>query len=779
MAQTKQSTFVDDEAKHQVSGSPDTTLIGDTATREHHDAVSFTTPGRVVEALYDDPIEDLRLLSSIRPSVEEDHTIETILSRPIKIAKTKWTTQASRGALLGTFDIATLLQSDNLRIVRQKLSGFYGIHASVVLKVLVNPQPFQSGLFHVFYIPFQKTFTMFPATLNGTELSLPFATGCPNVYCNISLQSQVELSVPYTGPQAFFNLADIKYRDWGTFYIQNISSIRDGTNQTSAELSVYISFSNVKLFGATPQTWSTQGERDEGDVKISKSNPIAQSLGLAANAFVTQGTTKLLDLVGLSKPAANQNPQRVLVSPYANPVLGDSVSAALKLSFQESQGTSIGQLGIDSQDEMDIAYVVSKPNYYCSVEWKDSQETGTLLKTIRVNPNAEVVTSGSNVFVAPTRLRYVASMFRFWRGTIRYTFHVVATKFHSGRLRLVYSLGGSLSDSIGVQFPYAYSQVIDLRDGLTFAVELPYFGSTPWRSVPKFWDSNQKIYVDDDRSNADDYDNYLQIFVENQLANQTTASAAIELIIMASGGSDFEVAAPSAMVGYPTQIETNISGKSAGTATNNNDVTQQETLDSIEELNLTDEIIPAPRRAVRSPFMMLQGEVESVEECDTHGRLLGGRKICEVGLKGKEPLVTRMVNVQGEVLDIPVLTLVSKETRAPVSPFPASTLTMGERIKNLRVLIRRYFPVASVAAYPKDNILLFPYVVGEPFIGGSRNTRSYEYLANIWPMYRFYRGGMRLLFASATEGIGTVKYDPYINPRIYKGATPQMCWGII
>jgi len=705
MATAKTTDPLSSESTHRerVAGVPDTTIVGDTNTREFADAIGFQTPGRVVDAHFDSPTEDARLLSAVRPNEEDTHSIEAILSRPTKIATINWTSQAPRGVLLGAFDVTALLADlDVFRLFRQKLSGFYGFHATATLKLLINPQPFQAGLLHVFYIPFQRSFTQFPDLLNGTQMSLPFATGCPNVYCNLSLQSSVELSVPYTGPQAFVNLADLSNRDWGTFYVQNISSIVDGTNQTSAEISVYMSFSDVKLYGATPRTWSTQSldrtKEAQGKTQ-SPSNPVSDLLGDVTGALGA-GSELLtaLSVLGLSKPVVNQNPTRMLLSPYANITLGDSTSSALKLSFQEKQDTEVGRLGVDAADEMDINHIVSKPCYFTYFTWSDAQTETTNLINLPVEPNAVVDTTiGVNTYVAPTRLRYISSMFRFWRGTIRYTFHVVATKFHSGRLRFVYSLGGLTDQSrLGVEYPYSFSQVVDLRDGLTFAIDLPYFASTPWKSVPKNFTGG--TYVDDDRSGFDDPLSYLQVFVENRLTLQSSAASTISIVVMASGGSDYQLAAPSCMKGFPTQIE-------------------RPTLS---------------RKLKTQPILM---------------------------------------KPQGEVLDIPVLNMVAQYS-SPDSHNPDSTrLTMGENISNVRALLKRYFPIGYSATVPTTNVVVFPFVITEPFIGASRNTRSYEFLSNLWPMYRFYRGGMRLLFAASSPGSLAVKYDPYLNPGILSAST--------
>ncbi|WP_289482075.1 hypothetical protein, partial [Klebsiella pneumoniae] len=115
--------------------------------------------------------------------------------------------------------------------------------------------------------------------------------------------------------------------------------------------------------------------------------------GGSALSNLVRAVPDVLDALGLSKPVANQNPSRMLLNPYANFVCSNSTSAALKVSASEQQAVTIGQLGVDKDDEMDIRKIVSKPCYQTKCTWKTTDTVGARLLHITVEPNCSLTSS--------------------------------------------------------------------------------------------------------------------------------------------------------------------------------------------------------------------------------------------------------------------------------------------------------------------------------------------------------------------------------------------------
>lgn len=735
------------EEHETTTGQASPTLVGTMQSAEQSDTVGFRDEGKFLSTTMDVPREDMSLMGSLRPSEEERHNIASFLARPVKIATISWTATATEGQMLGTYDIIKTIKTKNFNVMRQKISGFYGMHATANLKILVNAQPFQQGLLQIVYIPFERTFTSYPSAYKNSLAIVPFTTGCPNTIVNIATQSGATLSIPYTGPNAFVRIPSLEEdnRDWGTFYVQNLASLSDSSNAAKAQISVYMYFTNVRLFGATPLIFSCQMDRSaEEECKVSKGT----KGGGSALSNLVRAVPDVLDALGLSKPVANQNPSRMLLNPYANFVCSNSTSAALKVSASEQQAVTIGQLGVDKDDEMDIRKIVSKPCYQTKCTWKTTDTVGARLLHITVEPNCSLTSSTKidsvdYTVACPTRLRYVAELFKFWRGDIIYTLHIVGTKFHSGRLRLVYNIGGALDDKkLGELYPYTFSQVIDIRDGMSFDVVCPYFCSTPWRDVPRKWDAGLNRFVQDHQDDFDDPPNNLQIYVENELLSATSTSSSIIIWVTSRGGDNIEFAGPTTPRSLPFWL-----------------VGTPDAAPSRKRRDVKEEPIDYPDTG--------SSYVPSITDQSTDPLIAPSTESDEIPVNTPTP--NPRFRLQGET-DMKTVNMVSmSEMRAHALPMN-NKLAMGETITNLRPLLRRYFPVGlsiceKATAY---TYVMYPFAMIEPSLGDTTKQNealTFEYLHYISYLYRFYRGGMRHMIKTVgnPEVRMSMKFDPDIR----------------
>nr|QJI52025.1 MAG: structural polyprotein [Dicistroviridae sp.] len=671
--------------QHQDStGTSDRTLIGDSTSRKYDDAVGFISEGRVLNTDMDQNQETVTLTADVHPDREQFHSIKRILSRPVKIATITFDSNATVGSTLGSYPImSTFQKSSGFKLAREKLSTFYGVRWTAHLKVTLNAQPFEAGLFQIYFIPFDDLVYK-PETGIPVQYTLPFTTGCPNVMCNLSLQSEIELSVPYTGPVPFINLTN-STPQFGTFYIQSIVPITDATNAPSCELSVYMFFSEIDMFGVTPNNVIANpqmlGKMQQKESKAKTHGPLT-----------TIGNTLLpiLDSLGLSAPVVNLNPERRLINPYASPSTADTTKSPIKVAYLSTQAIEISSLGVDAADECDIGHIISKPTYYDQFKWATTDTELTLLNTYPIEPNCQGATFRNQIINTPNRLRYMANVFRLWRGTIRYTFTVVANKFHSGRLRLVYTLGGPVNASADLLnvYPRTFSQVIDIRDGSTFQVDCEFFASTPWRVIPQAFLTTANRYIAvENYGYLQDSPAFLQIYVENELRAASTTAQSISIIAQVSAGPDFEFSVPVAPKSFPF---TSLPLPSSG-----NQPAQNEVAD---------------------PQMLTCQSISMIGEDAGDSRKM---------------------------------------------PHP---MTTGERIENVRTLLRRYQLIGSGTVDFSNSVsadfVLFPYQ-RERAIG--LTTFPVEMYSYFMYLYAFYRGSLRyLLVTNKTDIQWTFRYNPDI-----------------
>lgn len=94
----------------------------------------------------------------------------------------------------------------------------------------------------------------------------------------------------------------------------------------------------------------------------------------------------------------------------------------------------------------------------------------------------KTVTSGV-VNIAHTNLSAMATLFSFWKGTIKFKFRFVCSQFHSLRLRVFWSQTENIVGGEGVETSLLYNEVWDVQMNSEFVFEIPYYSLYPARAV--------------------------------------------------------------------------------------------------------------------------------------------------------------------------------------------------------------------------------------------------------------------------------------------------------
>lgn len=665
----------------QQEGRSGGTLLGPSESKKYNDTSGFISEGKVETQKMDQPPEDKELFTTIHPTMEQVHSIERIMSRPVKIDNITFSTQTQPGQIFGNYDVIPIIKNNTrFRLLREKLSSFYGVQMTAHLKVTLNAQPMESGLFQIFFIPY---YTSEGSVVNPNQFTdnfesmLPYTTGCPSIPCNISKQSEVELAIPYTGPITFMNLTNPN-TDFGKFFIQSIVPITDQTNNASCELSVYMYFTSIKLFGTTANNAVALPQAID-DLKPSEMDEDSMKRGKGPLTTIGNNLLPILDSLGLSAPDANPNVERMAISPFSSPATVDSTASAFKVSYLFKHHLDIGQLGINSQaDEMNLQTIAAKPCYYNQFTWGTLDDTEERLYSYKVEPNC-IIKNAANI-TSPTRFRFVANNFRYWRGTVRFLFMVVANQYHSGRLRFVYSLGGGLPANPADNYPRAFTQVVDIRKGAHFIVDCPYFASTPWRLVPQQWDDTNNTYFTDQNGSLDDYPATLEVFVENELRASSTTSVAVQVVCFQCAGPDMEFAVP---------------------------------------------IAPRSRPYINAAVP--DGEV-----------------------------------AQAQALDFMPINMASGLSQSHPSAVKPHRFTVGEDIKSVRQLIKRYQLLGRGNMDATTAYIIYPFGMTQP---EGIPTLSYDHLGVFSTLYQFRRGSIRYMLVPGVNNKFYLRYDPELSNR--------------
>lgn len=683
------TTMGQDSENADVTGSDNPLTSADTSA-EVQDTSTFVSYGKKTSMIFDRTADQDQVLDMLRPSSEAKHTIETFLSRPVKVMEGIIPTDPNK-----RFAIVDILPTlSKTKIWADKLSGLYGFRAKANYKFVINAQPFEMGLINISFFPFARLRTDLNTTYNEHSQSLAFVTSLPNVILNISTQSEVVLSVDYTGPNAYINLTNPNMH-WGQFAATTITRVKNlDNNNCRIPFAVYLYLTDIEYFGATPQD-SVSFQMYPGGFSRRQQRREARQAnsGNVVSSLIDAGSDVLkILLAGLSKPPQDQRVVRQELQPFGNPQLFDCTSNAIKLSTQQDQATDIAPLGVTPEDEMDIATIVKKPTYYKNIVWKTTDAIGTQLFLTPVEPNVPLdgtVKFDSTRSYVPNRVHGVANMFDYWRGSMVYTFHIAATNFHSGRISLIYAPG---SDSTSAAKVYdnkhtSYYAVWDLRKGATFQISCPFISTTAWKSVPKYYrmgGGSISSYMFDNRptksGNFIDPLNWFYIFVETPLQTPS-GSGELDIACFVSAGPDFEVAAPAALRNIPIMYE------------------------------------------------------------------LYGNNIPHKESQPTEKTPDEPVTFQSDN-DVPRLLITAGEQEEPSRKSPSTSLTMGEEIRSLRAVIKRYQLVGAGTVGPNNIITFAPWAFRGgriPAVYTEAKIFPSDHFSLIRSCYAFFRGGMRFL----------------------------------
>jgi len=197
-------------------------------------------------------------------------------------------------------------------------------------------------------------------------------------------------------------------------------------------------------------------------------------------------------------------------------------------------------------DEMTVAHIARTPCFIKRFQWTSNGKAGAVLYATPITPSVFSIAVDSTR-VAPSHLAYISSPFTMWRGGINFHFKFVKTKFHSGRVRILfvpgdYSNDDKLPDNADPNA--SYSSVVDLRSDTDVTFNVPFVSVQPW-----------KLSSADVTSPLKDYQHSvgrLYVLILNELRATATVSDTISCLVEVSGASDFELSMPRQPKIYPT-----------------------------------------------------------------------------------------------------------------------------------------------------------------------------------------------------------------------------------
>jgi hypothetical protein len=418
----------------------------------------------------------------------------------------------------------------------------------------------------------------------------------PRILLDVSTQQQGMVKVPFVYPYPWMSLSNTSdlrtpVATWPTVDIVGFGDLAAvGATTGNAEVSVFVRAKNIKMAGAstTPYTGvselrtptlhmkgvsssmkSTKGRSpppnaiDEFEAKgpVSKvASVVADAAGklrdvpyigkFALATHIASGAFgQVASLFGFSRPTLIDDPTRVIQRPGDSFALVDGKAVTDKLSLTSKQEVTVDPsvVGLPSIDEMSFDYLKKVETYLTSFTWDPTHTTDTTIFQLVVDPMAEAYVSASTNRYYPTALSYMCKPFGKWRGSLKYRFVMVASKFHAGKLTFSYepteTEGGATSAEL---YQRRQHYVVDLSTDLDVELTVNYQRNTSYSDVVSsinspiayFNTNGTSINAAPLRTNGTIY---VQPYTELTVTDDVTP---VKILVFISAGDDFEVQEP-------------------------------------------------------------------------------------------------------------------------------------------------------------------------------------------------------------------------------------------
>lgn len=471
-------------------------------------------------------------------------TLLQFLSRPVKWKQGTFSLTDTLGKAEFAVGRTLIDLLTDIPMWKEKLRGYFGIRYDLKLRLILNANKHQQGLYKLSAIPVGDA-------VSGTESSYWLDNHISTrlqrsmlhgVEIDLSRDTEVVLSVPYVSKRLFSMLApNASFQQY--IRIFPVIPMSSGTGANNCSWTLFASLENVSLFGQVVPQSAIDREQMKGKIgpigltlrKIAKSANIVSQVPLLT-AFATPVSwaadlaSQVAYVFGWSRPTD--------LSTYSNHVLGvlpgfsnydvaDRSRQLAPMARNQLQMTpeAFGTL----EDELDFTHFLSRYALLTSFTWSLTDTVDTEKYSLPQSPNvmSRIVTGGFLPIYHHTPVSLLGEMFEMWRGSFSYRLKFVKTQFHSGRLEIVFSPIFFSGVSMPQDSPWLQKTIIDIRDRTEYEFEVPWICPHSYLTMT-------------------DAFGYLQINIVEELSCPDTVSSTIDVVVEMCCCEDFEFAKPKA-----------------------------------------------------------------------------------------------------------------------------------------------------------------------------------------------------------------------------------------
>lgn len=505
-------------------------------------------------------------------AVQSKATIESYMNTPVLVRQGVFSSSSTYQ--LAAIDIWGEIYANTMWY--NKIKSFAGIKFTTVAMIQLNATPFAQGKLIMSYMPGATETGIYPYWRTSNLMTL---TQLPHVLIDANHGSQSTLEIPWISYGVYARPV-LPAAMPGAIFLNVYIPFNATGGDTTAEYSIWLSFKDVEV--VLPHYRATSGFRNKVKKKgdpidqeeeqvsggtISKALKGVATVGDALTdvpllgsfagtaSWVARGLASTAQYFGFSKPLVFQHHMPVFHDPHAympNSDIADN-SQSLALCADNKLELMPG-IGGTELDEMSINYIIGRYAYYTQLTWNDTDAVGTSLLALNVTPGTFNIAATDNGTTVPTNfaywtpLGYMARFFQYWRGSIIFKFLIAKTKFHTGRLMVIWNPDNVYADTVTLNTSsLAFRSIYDLCECDEFEFILPYSTVAPWLTTTGY----------DGTCGA------LVVYVMNYLRAPANVPGTIKINVEVKAGPDFQFSVPTSNIVRAVYLPTTMQGSFA------------------------------------------------------------------------------------------------------------------------------------------------------------------------------------------------------------------------
>lgn len=482
-------------------------ILGSTIAQDVQPQSRVETPNLTFMDMNEEAINDNRANFDTSSDMLSGMDLKSFLNRPVNIGFYKWdmTKNPQTGTSYFTpFNPWKLFLNNST--IKYKLNNYPYLRGNLRVKLVVSSQPFYYGAVIAAYLPLPN-FRFDPAYCSHDVTRCAAYSQRQHVWLYPQTNTGGEMVLPFFWPRQYLDITRAsEVDDMGIINMQVVNQLSSANGAASGEVNIQVFawMEDVELHGSTASL-SMQSKKLSADGKDEYDGVIsgpASAVAAAAGKLTTipaiaplataaqigaSAVAKMTSLFGYSNTPVidDVKPYKPSAFPHvASPEISFPIE---KLSLDPKNELTIDPriAGLKGIDELNMKHMLTKESLIDTFFINLAQEPNVsdnsdLLWTARVNPNNYIVNSyglSSSFEILPTPAAWIAQLFQFWRGDLIYKFVFICSKYHKGKVRIMWDPTGSTANNIIKDRDTATilkNVIVDLSETTEIEFRVPY-----------------------------------------------------------------------------------------------------------------------------------------------------------------------------------------------------------------------------------------------------------------------------------------------------------------